>query len=85
MKMLKFYLDGCDIQFVAEAPEDMTLKQLLDQSSRIDPDWCACGVRYCPESYDTEIVFDYNDVHKVSDDVSCSIIEPEKIREHWGL
>lgn len=28
---MKFMLDGCDIAFVAEAPEDITLKQLLQQ------------------------------------------------------
>lgn len=29
MNRIKFILDGCDISFVAEAPEDITLKQLL--------------------------------------------------------
>ena len=28
---MKFILNGCDISFVAEAPEDITLKQLLKQ------------------------------------------------------
>ena len=75
MKKIIFMLDGCDINFVAEAPADMTLTQLLDQASRIEPEWCACGVRYCEQSdYDgIEIVFDYGDVKKASDDVPCTI------------
>ena len=28
--MIRFMLDGCDISFVAEAPEDITLAQLLN-------------------------------------------------------
>lgn len=76
-KMLKFMLNGCDISFVAEAPEDMTLKQLLDQASRIKPDWCACGVRYLEDDdYDIpEIIFDYADVKKKDEDVNCKIYD----------
>ena len=76
-KMLKFILNGCDISFVAEAPEDITLKQLLDQASRIKPDWCACGVRYLEDDeYDIpEIIFDYADVKKKDEDVSCKIYD----------
>lgn len=76
-KMLKFMLNGCDIAFVAEAPEDMTLKQLLNQASRIKPDWCACGVRYLEDDeYDIpEIIFDYADVKKKDEDVSCKIYD----------
>lgn len=75
MANLRFKLAGCDISFIAEAPEDMTVKQLLEQASRIKPDWCACGIRYLDEyeDWDTEIVFDYNDVRKTSEDVSCQI------------
>lgn len=72
---VKFILNGCDISFIAEAPEDMTVKQLIEQADRIKPDWCACGV--CKdtgyENYPTEIVFDYNSVRKASDDVCCEI------------
>lgn len=35
MKRLRFWLDGCDISFIASAPEDITLKQLLKQCDRI--------------------------------------------------
>ena len=76
-KNIKFMLDGCDITFVAEAPEDMTLKQLLDQCSRIEPDWCACGIRHLDEEEKkrlrTEILIDYNDIKKTAPDVSCTI------------
>ena len=76
---MKFVLNGCDISFIAEAPEDITLKQLLKQCDRIKPDWCACGlcsVRKFPGTADleAEIVFDYDDVRKTSDDVSCKIM-----------
>lgn len=70
---MKFILNGCDISFVAEAPEDITLKQLLKQCDRIVPYWCACGI-CSAESYDeTEIIIDYNDIKKVNEDVSCKI------------
>lgn len=73
---MRFILNGCDISFVAEAPEDMTVKQLIAQADRIKPDYCACGV--CSdtghEDFPTEIIFDYDDVKKVNDDVACSIM-----------
>ena len=79
---MRFILDGCDICFVAEAPEDMTVKQLVEQASRIEPNWCACGIRNDDElkDYPTEIYFDYNDVRKANDDVDCSIL-PRKENE----
>ena len=79
---MKFMLNGCDIWFVAEAPEDITLKQLLEQADRIIPDWCACGIRsLTTDELDEKpkIIFDYNDVKKTSEDVSCKII-PKKIK-----
>lgn len=77
MERIKFILDGCDISFMAEAPEDITLKQLLKQCDRIKPDWCACGIRNCDEdeNYETEIIIDYDDIKKANNDVSCSIKE----------
>ena len=78
MKTIKFILNGCDISFYAEAPEDMTVKQLIEQADRIVPDWCACGVCSVPKAYadiKTEIVFTYDDVRKTSDDVCCAIKE----------
>lgn len=77
---MKFVLNGCDISFLAEAPPDITLEQLLKQADRIKPDWCACGVRSadpCEDKHPPEIVFDYDDVRKTSDDVSCFITPKE--------
>jgi len=71
---MKFLLNGCDISFYAEAPEDITLKQLLKQCDRIEPDWCACGI--CSSNQkdeDTEIFIDYNDILKANDNVACTI------------
>ena len=73
---MKFILNGCDISFYAEAPEDITLKQLLKQCDRIKPDWCACGI--CSSQHkdeDTEIIITYDDVYKTNKGVSCTIKE----------
>lgn len=78
---MRFMLDGCDISFVAEAPGDITLEQLLAQCDKIKPNWCACGIRSLTESemnIDTEIVIDYDSIRKTSADVSCEIIESQK-------
>ena len=82
-KTIKFLLNGCDIRFVAEAPKDMTLEQLLKQCDRIIPDYCECGVcsLYAERGLgpdtdwdpETELRFDYDSVEKTSDDVSCII------------
>ena len=76
---MKFVLNGCDISFIAEAPEDITLKQLLKQCDKIKPDWCACGICSYEKVYETEheaeVIIDYNSIRKVSDDVSCRIVE----------
>ena len=72
---MKFLLDGCDISFIAEAPEDITLKQLLKQCDKIQPDWCACGIKSCPDECDTEIIIGYDSIKKANDDVSCKIKE----------
>ena len=75
---MKFILNGCDISFIAEAPEDITLKQLLKQCDKIKPHWCACGI--CSyealeykEDYPAEIIIGYDSIQKVNDDVSCTI------------
>lgn len=91
---MKFILNGCDISFIAEAPEDMTVKQLVRQGDRIEPDWCACGICSAEkrefENHDPEIIFDYDDVQKANEDVSCRILpkkgeaEPEPF-EFWNI
>ena len=78
MKTMKFILNGCDISFIAEAPEDITLKQLINQCDKIEPHWCACGIcspKYAGYSDDCEpeIIIDYDSIKKVNDDVSCNI------------
>ena len=78
MKKIKFVLNGCDISFIAEAPEDITLKQLLKQCDKIKPDWCACGIKSVDEDdcpAESEIIIDYDSVKKSSEDVCCRIIE----------
>ena len=75
---IKFILNGCDISFIAEAPADITLEQLLRQCDKIKPDWCACGICSYAKIYEgdnpTEIEIDYDSIRKTSDDVSCRIV-----------
>lgn len=81
MNKIIFKLVGCDISFIAEAPEDITLKQLLKQCNKIEPNWCSCGINNLEmENYtkeDVEIIIDYDSVKKTSDDVLCTIIGSE--------
>ena len=75
---MKFVLNGCDISFTAEAPEDITLKQLLKQCDKITPHWCACGIcsyerAEYDENYPVEIIIGYDSIQKTSNDVSCTI------------
>ena len=77
---MKFVLNGCDISFIAEAPEDITLKQLIEQCDKILPDYCACGIcslDYAGYAEDTEpeIIIDYDSIKKANKDVTCSIEE----------
>lgn len=76
---MKFLLNGCDIAFYAEAPEDITLKQLLQQCDRIVPDWCACGI--CSSDHpdkNTEIYITYDNIWKANESVSCKIKKPNE-------
>ena len=77
--MMRFILNGCDISFYAEAPEDITLKQLLKQCDKIKPDWCACGIRSTNEIEDKiwkpEIRITYDSVEKVDEDAPCTIVD----------
>ena len=75
---MKFILNGCDINFIAEAPEDITLKQLLKQCDKIKPHWCACDIRSLnkyEQNLNIEIKIDYNDIQKIDDDAPCDIID----------
>ena len=73
MNKIKFVLNGCDINFIAEAPEDITLKQLLKQCDRIEPNWCACGICSARKDENVELIIDYDDIKKADDSVSCQI------------
>lgn len=75
MKEIKFILDGCDISFVAVAPADITLEQLLRQTDKIKPYWCACGICSAEESETPEIRITYDSVEKVDPAAQCSIME----------
>ena len=75
---MKFILNGCDISFWADAPKDITLKQLLAQCDKIKPHWCACGI--CSSDHPdnlTDIYITYDSIWKANDDVDCDIIETE--------
>lgn len=72
------FLNGCVISFTEEAPDDITLKQLLKQCDKIRPDWCACGIcSYEKEGYsegtEPEIIIGYDSIRKSSDGVYCRI------------
>ncbi len=75
---MKFILNGCDISFIAEAPEDITLKQLLKQCDKIKFDYCACGIRSLnrdEKHLRSEIIINYDSIRKTSEDVACQIKE----------
>lgn len=75
---MKFVLNGCDIYFIAEAPSDITLEQLIKQCDKIKPDWCACGIcsleaASYPTDTEAEIIIGYDSIAKANDDVGCRI------------
>lgn len=77
---MKFVLNGCDISFVAEAPPDITLEQLIKQCDKIKPDYCACGIcstNYAgiPADVEPEIIIGYDTIKKANDSISCEIKE----------
>lgn len=74
---MKFILNGCDISFIAEAPKDITLEQLLKQCDKIIPYWCACGICTADKDDKVEILIDYNSISKMNEDIAC-IIKEEK-------
>ena len=77
MANIKFLLNGCDIYFTAEAPEDITLKELLAQTDKLKPDWCACGIRSLgPRDWEEVEVFITKDsIRLANDDVSATIMK----------
>lgn len=79
MNKIKFLLNGCDICFVAKAPKDITLEQLLKQCNRIKPDYCACGITdiNIDDYGKVEIDIDYEDIKKVDENAPCEILKGE--------
>lgn len=77
---MKFILNGCDISFIAEAPEDITLKQLLKQCDKIKPDYCACGICSYEQKFgedfdlETDIIIGYDSIRKTNEYVCCTIL-----------
>lgn len=75
---VRFILNGCDISFVAVAPADITLKQLLKQCDRIKPSWCACGIKSdFMRTAPVEIAIRYDSISKVDPDAPCTILLEE--------
>lgn len=80
MNKLKFVLNGCNISFIAEAPRDITLEQLIKQIDRVIPDWGACGICALEDTglaieTPVELIIDYDNIKKANDDVGCTIKE----------
>lgn len=78
--IIRFAIKGNDDRYyVAEAPKDITLEQLLKQSDNIVGAYSAMGLGTYEEHFDderpTDIVFDYDSIVKVSDNDSFNIIE----------
>lgn len=78
---MKFVLNGCDISFIAEAPEDITLAQLLKQCDKIHPHWCACGIcslsaAKFSENAEVDVFIGYDSV-RAREDANCTIREAE--------
>ena len=80
--MIQFRLNGCDICLDGEAPDDITLAQFLKQADRIIPDWCNCGIWSAEKAnikkFEPDLIFTYDDVRKVNEDVPCEIAEKEE-------
>lgn len=77
---MKFILNGCVTSFIAEAPEDITLKQLLKQCDKIKPDWCTCGICSYKQKFGkdidckTDIIIEYDSIRKTNENVCCTIL-----------
>jgi len=82
-KFMYFLLDGCDISFTAKAPEDITLKELLKQTDKIKPDWCACGIRSLKQDEienlvkdnGVEIIIGYDSIVLNNEYAPCKIVD----------
>ena len=81
---MKFVLNYGAAMFVAEAPDDMTVAQLVKQNDRIVADWGDGGlsslenVQLSPSST-PDLVFTHDDVRKTYGDVACRIIPKREL------
>lgn len=80
---MKFMLNGCDIWLVAEAPDDITLKQLIEQTDKIKTYWCACGIcslEYAdyPKDAEPEVIIGYDSIKCTEEGESKCYIKEDK-------
>ena len=76
---MKFVLTGDGNTFIVEAPEDITLKQLLAQCDKIQPYIGSCGICSVDESVftnadDVQLIIGYDSIRKVDDKAWCDIV-----------
>lgn len=76
---MKFVLTGDGNTFLVEAPEDITLKQLLAQCDKIQPRFGSCGICSVDESVFTnpdevQLIIGYDSIRKVDDKAWCDIV-----------
>lgn len=81
--VIRFAIKGNDDnRYVAEAPKDITLEQLLEQMDRIIGAYGAMGIGTYEENFDgertTDFIFDYDSVMKTGYDTPYKIFEEEK-------
>lgn len=77
---MKFILTGSDKLFIATAPEDITLKQFMEQTKRIVPFRGEIGPQLLEDNSCGDVVdliIDYDDIRKARDYVDCAI-KPKK-------
>ena len=74
-RKIKFCLNGCDIAFIAIAPADITLEQLLEQCDKIRPHWCACGIKTAEIEFIPEVEIGVGYIKKLDADADFDIVE----------
>ena len=42
--MVRFALNGCDVNLLARASENLTVEELVDACDKIKPLYCTCGI-----------------------------------------
>lgn len=88
-KNIVFEMSGCDISYIASAPEDMTIKELLDKVDEIKLLWCACGISKLTqkeqEEAKVEVAFTREKVQILDANVSGVRYTDEKRNKEEGL